>query len=92
MYNAILGLNGGFIVLIKNVLAISKVYIESSTYRSVLENRAVQIDLLIDRKDSAINLCECKFYETQFEISKQYATDLQNRKSCFLQATQTRKS
>ena len=92
MYNAILGLNGGFIVLIKNVLAISKVYIESSTYRSVLENRAIQIDLLIDRKDSVINLCECRFYEALFEISKQYTTDLQNRKSCFLQATQTRKS
>lgn len=77
---------------IKKVLGISKVYTESSTFRSVQENKGIQIDLLIDRKDSAINLCECKFYDAPFEISKSYASDLQNRKSWFKQATQTRKS
>lgn len=31
-------------------------------------NSGVQIDLLIDRRDATINLCEMKFSETEFTI------------------------
>jgi hypothetical protein len=35
-----------------------------------------QIELLIDRRDNTVNLCEMKFSETEFAINKKYAEDL----------------
>ena len=35
-----------------------------------------QIDLLIDRRDDVINLCEVKFADGEFVIDKQYAQHL----------------
>ncbi len=51
-----------------------------------------QIDLLIDRNDNCINLCEAKFYNTIFEVSKQYADVLLQKKSAFIAQTKTRKN
>ena len=50
------------------------------------------IGLLIDRKDETINLCEIKFYNGPFEISKEYEEKLQNKISTFLEETKTKKS
>jgi hypothetical protein len=47
--------------------------------------------LVIDRKDAAINLCECKFYESSFEITKQYAEQIKKRKTSFQQITRSKK-
>jgi len=55
-------------------------------------NACTQIDLLIDRNDNAINLCEAKFYNTFFEVSKQYAATLLYKKSLFLTQTKSRKN
>ena len=44
------------------------------------ESDGMQIDLLIDRRDDVINLCELKFYKTPFTISKHYADLLWKRK------------
>ncbi len=38
-----------------------------------------QIDLLIDRNDRIINLCEIKFSKGTFEINKAYAMNLRNK-------------
>lgn len=35
-----------------------------------------QIDLIIDRADKCINLCEIKFWENEFMISNDYAKTL----------------
>lgn len=51
-----------------------------------------QIDLLIDRKDGMINLCEAKFYNTDFLISKEYAAKLRRKRSVFQSVTKTKKS
>ncbi|WP_156812674.1 hypothetical protein [Legionella tunisiensis] len=40
----------------------------------------VQIDLLINRADKCINLCEIKFYDDEYSISKPYAQMLRKRK------------
>lgn len=79
---------------IKKVLGIFNVYTQTWSYRHISQNKTdgFQIDLLIDRKDQAINLCECKFYDAPFEINKSYATQLKIRKSLFKQVTKTRKN
>ncbi len=80
---------------LKKAMGIEAVYSEESVWRyrpkSPLEKGA-QIDLLIDRADFCINLCEMKFSANEFEISKAYATELTNKESVFRTETKTRKS
>lgn len=51
-----------------------------------------QIDLVIDRRDQTINLCEMKFSKNEFEITKQYDEHLRERAEGFRSATKTRKA
>lgn len=51
-----------------------------------------QIDLLIDRRDQTIDLCEMKFSQGEFEITKQYDAHLRERAESFRSATKTRKA
>ncbi len=54
--------------------------------------RGAQIDLVIERADNTINLCEMKFSESEFEITKEYDALLRNKISCFREETKTKKS
>lgn len=51
-----------------------------------------QIDLLIDRNDQVINLCEMKFSEQEYLMTEREATKLRRRKGNFIEATNTRKA
>ena len=51
-----------------------------------------QIDLLIDRSDGVINLCEMKYTNGPFKIESSYNAVLQNKKSRFIESTGTRKA
>ena len=51
-----------------------------------------QIDLLFDRKDKTINLCEIKFYSQKFEITKAYDDSLKNKARVFKEETKTNKT
>lgn len=73
---------------IKFALGISGVHTETFSWRG----RESQIDLIIDRDDRLINLCECKFSSRDFVIDKEYDTVLRERQAAFLEETGTRKS
>ena len=51
-----------------------------------------QIDLLIDRRDQTIYLCEMIFCQSEFEITKQYDVHLREKAELFRSATGTRKA
>ncbi len=51
-----------------------------------------QIDLVIDRRDQTINLCEMKFSKNEFEITKQYDEHMRERAEGFRAETKTRKA
>ena len=51
-----------------------------------------QVDLVIDRKDQVVNLCEMKFSIHPFTITKEYADKLRHKIGAFKAATKTRKS
>jgi hypothetical protein len=51
-----------------------------------------QIDLLIDRADETITLCEMKFSEGVFTIDKRYAEELRQKRETFRRMTGTRKN
>ena len=78
---------------IKKALGISGVYTTTSSwmFRGNDTLPGTQIDMIIDRADQTINLCEAKFTRENFVITKSYATQLRMKKSVFKQATQTKK-
>ena len=51
-----------------------------------------QIDLLIDRKDQVINLCEMEFSLSEYAIDTEHEQKVRNKKSAFINATNTRKA
>ena len=53
---------------------------------------AHQINVLIDRRDDCINVCEIKFSIDEFEITQAYAADLENKLKVFRSNTKTRKN
>ncbi len=52
----------------------------------------VQIDLLIDRNDQTINLCEMKYSAAPYTISKEEDMKIRNRKAVFVRETRTTKA
>ncbi len=79
--------------LIKKALGISGIQTEESSFvfRGDENSKGFQIDLLIDRQDNSINLCEMKFYESEFTIEKSYAEKLRERIAQFKTISKTRK-
>ena len=51
-----------------------------------------QIDLLIDRRDATINLCEVKFSNSEFVIDAKYSTGLRRKIEVFKSVTGTKKN
>ncbi|MFY7908779.1 MAG: AAA family ATPase [Emticicia sp.] len=79
---------------IKKALGISGIYTEESSwrFRGDEKEEGSQIDLLIDRKDGCINICEMKFSEFEFVIDKKYAADIAHKISTFKEVTKTKKT
>lgn len=50
-----------------------------------------QIDMLIDRKDDVMNICEMKFYSDKFTITPSYAASLRTKKAGLRTVTSTKK-
>lgn len=80
--------------LIKKALGISGIHSEESPWRysATANNEGSQIDLLIDRADRTINICEMKFYNGEFTIDKSYAAELERKLRVFGEQTKTKKS
>lgn len=54
--------------------------------------QGAQIDMLIDRKDNVINICEMKFSKELYTLSKSDDEDIRRKLSVFRLATNTRKA
>lgn len=83
------------IAQIKKALGISAILSSESqwSYKSKSKSeRGVQIDLIIDRKDDCINLCEIKFFNMPFTIDKNYADELEHKIRVFREQTRTTKT
>lgn len=81
---------------IKEALGISGVSTtESSWFYKAAKGsneRGTQIDLIIDRADNCINLCEIKYTNDPFTIDQDYTLKLQAKKTIFLSKTHSKKS
>ena len=79
---------------IKNKLGISGIQSDvcSWTVTADENHKGAQIDLLIDRKDQVINLCEMKYSAGEYEITKRYNDEMQERRELFRAITKTKKA
>lgn len=62
------------------------------THISAWQSTGAQIDLVIDRRDGVINLCEIKYSQQPFVLSHKYNQELDHKRSLFQLKTGTRKS
>jgi uncharacterized protein len=78
---------------VKKALGIAAVFTEiySLSIARSTQAEGLQIDLLIDRKDGCINLCEIKFHSGLFTITKDYYQQLIEKRQRFIDHTGTKK-
>lgn len=74
---------------IKAGLGISGVLSNIYSWRKAADENGngAQIDLLIDRNDQVINVCEMKYSMSEFTIDADYERELRNKKSAFIETT-----
>ena len=77
---------------IKRRLGISGVITSVGAFRNLQLKGGAQIDIVIDRKDDTINLCECKYINKPYTLTEKDACDLARKKEVFLRESKTRKS
>ncbi|MCK4869729.1 MAG: AAA family ATPase [Gammaproteobacteria bacterium] len=79
---------------IRRALKLSSVAIPNSwryVPRKHSEERGAQIDLLFDRQDDAVTICEIKYNNKPFVIAKDYVDILKRKMMVFKQQTRTKK-
>ena len=80
------------IAQIKQKLGISGVITEIYSFRDIKHKDDAQIDIVIDRRDDVINLCECKFTIAPYELTDNDILDFERKKTVFLEETKTKKA
>jgi AAA+ ATPase superfamily predicted ATPase len=81
------------IAQIKKALGISGIFSTASSYfkKGTKDEQGIQYNLLIDRSDHTITVCEIKFYGAEFTIDKATAMEYRNKIATFKEITKTRK-
>jgi hypothetical protein len=77
---------------IKRTLGVSGVQTIVSAWRSKYAEPAAQIDLLIDRRDDVINLCEMKYADGPYALTAADERSIRNKMAAFRSETGTRKA
>lgn len=75
---------------IKRALGIDRILNNASAWRGKSSAAGTQIDLVIERGDRNINLCEMKFSKEPYVIDREYERKLRERVAIFRDATGTR--
>lgn len=77
---------------IKKAIGISALLTDISSWHGESDNGKAQIDLVIDRRDRSINICEIKFSVSEFVIDKDYEVRLRQKLDVFRAVTKSRKA
>jgi len=78
--------------VIKAALSIGGVSASVFAWRSKDSKPGAQIDLVIDRADRVINLCEIKFFKYEYEMRQKDVDSLKNKRRAFEAESKTRKN
>ena len=77
---------------IRAALGIAGVSCSASAWKSRKADPGAQIDLVIDRADGVIDICEMKFTMEPFAVDKAYDANLRHKICAFSEETETRKT
>ena len=79
---------------IKNALGISGILTDVASWNTKPQKskKGAQIDLIIDRDDGVIDICEMKYSKGKFSISKTDYDNIKNKKDVFEHSIKTRKA
>ena len=75
---------------VKKAIGIDQIGTEYYSWRSNDPNQSAQVDLIIERADRLINLCEIKYSDAPYTIDKSEDMKLRIRQSAFTSQTETR--
>ena len=56
------------------------------------DGQGAQIDMLIDREDNIVSICEMKYAQDEYELTEEEAARIRRRSALFLRVTKLRKS
>lgn len=77
---------------IKRTLGIAGIATSICSWRCQMPEGGGQIDMVIDRADRCVDLCEIKYSIGQYELTKDYVDTLRQRRELFRSVTGTSKS
>lgn len=77
---------------IKKALGISGIASDVCSWYFNSPEQKAQIDLVIDRSDKNIDLCEMKYSDHEYELKKDYVEYMKERRELFRAATKTQKT
>jgi hypothetical protein len=77
---------------IKGILGIQGVQSQEYSWRSRQSDPGAQIDLMINRRDDVINLCEMKFTTEPFSITPEFERQMIHKMETFRKETGSRKA
>ncbi|MDR1798094.1 MAG: ATP-binding protein [Clostridiales Family XIII bacterium] len=73
-------------------LGIAGVLVEISSWKSRNAGPGAQVELVIDRRDNVINLCEIRFSRHEYVMDKETEDNLRGKLAAFAEETKTRKA
>ncbi|MBQ6155179.1 MAG: ATP-binding protein [Bacteroidales bacterium] len=74
---------------VRHALGLDKIAVEYYSWRSSTAPRA-QVDMIIERADRLINLCEIKYTQSEYTITSNEDLKVRNRTAAFVRETKTR--
>ena len=72
---------------IKHALRIDAISTLSYSWRSKISKPAAQIDIIIERADRIVNVCEVKYSQGEYELNKEEYDKICKRSNAFIQET-----
>jgi hypothetical protein len=77
---------------IRNAIGVAGVITHAAAWRSEKSDPGAQIDLLIDRNDGVITICEMKYSDSEVAITKIMAANIRNKRNVFADESGTKKA
>lgn len=75
---------------VKKALGIDRIGVNYYAWRSKTSEPAAQIDLILDRADNLVNICEMKFARDEYVMTDEDEFRMRRRTSTFLRETRSR--
>lgn len=77
---------------IKRALGVAGIACGAYAWRSEKSDPGAQVDLVLDRADGVVNLCECKYTDVPFAIDKAYEQTLRSKVFAYRSEVEDRKA